>query len=288
MAFSPGGTNDILARLVGQRLSEAFGQSVIVDNRPGAGGNIGSDLVAKAASDGYTLLLGSPGPHTINPNLYPRMPYDPVNDFTPITLVATSSALLVVHPSVTSNSVQELIALAKSGKRHLNFASSGNGSSPHLAGELFNSMAGVQMTHIPYKGNGPALIDVIAGQVEIMFANKPGALPFVKMGKLKVIAVASAKRDPAMPRLPTVAETLPGYEATGWWGILGPAGMPKPIVERLHKVLVAIVASPDTREKMSAMGAEPLTNTPEEFSALIRTQLATIKKVVASSGMKLE
>lgn len=288
VAFSPGAANDILGRLAAQKLSEVLGQTVIVDNRPGAGGNIGTDLVAKSAPDGYTLLLGSTGPHTINPNLYPKMPYDTLKDFSPISLVARSSALLVLHPSVPVGNVPQLVALAKSHPGRLNYASSGNGSSPHLAGELFKTMAGMKMTHVPYKGNAPALTDLIAGHVDLMFANKPGSLPYVRIGKLKAIAIASEKRDPALPALPTVSETIPGFSTSSWWGILGPAGLSREIVGILHATVVKIVAMSDVKKRMAALGADPVTTTPEQFMNVIRQDLAKHGKIVRMSGMKLE
>ena len=288
VAFSPGGTNDILARLMGQKLTESLGQTMIVDNRAGAGGNIGTDMVAKSAPDGYTLLLGSTGPHTINPHLYPKMPYDTLKDFAPITLVASSSALLVLHPSIPANTVPQLIALAKAKTSRLNYASSGNGSSGHLAGELFKTMTGVNMTHIPYRGNGVAFTDLIAGQVDTMFANKPGSLPYVKMGKLKAIAITSRKRDPALPDLPTVAEFVAGFEASTWWGVLGPAGLPKDIVEKLNATIAKIVATNDVNERLVTLGADPVSTTPDEFMNLIRLELPKYGKIVQLAGMKLE
>ena len=288
VAFSPGGTNDILARLMGQKLTESLGQTMIVDNRAGAGGNIGTDMVAKSAPDGYTLLLGSTGPHTINPHLYPKMPYDTLKDFAPITLVASSSALLVLHPSIPANTVPQLIALAKAKTSRLNYASSGNGSSGHLAGELFKTMTGVNMTHIPYRGNGVAFTDLIAGQVDTMFANKPGSLPYVKMGKLKAIAITSRKRDPALPDLPTVAEFVAGFEASTWWGVLGPAGLPKDIVEKLNATIAKIVATNDVKERLATLGADPASTTPDEFMNLIRLELPKYGKIVQLAGMKLE
>jgi tripartite-type tricarboxylate transporter receptor subunit TctC len=288
VAFTPGGANDLIGRMLGQKLTENFGQTVIVDNRSGAGGNIGTDIVAKSAPDGYTLLLGSTGPHTINPHLYAKMPYDTLKDFTPVSLVASSSALLVLHPSIPANSVPQLLALGKTRGSRLNYASSGNGSSGHLAGELFKTMTGIQMTHIPYKGNGVAFTDLIAGQVDVMFANKPGSLPFVKMGKLKAIAITSRKRDPSMTDLPTVAEAVPGFEASTWWGVLGPAGLPKDIVEKLNAAIVKIVAAPEVKERLIALGADPISTTPEEFMNLIRAELPKYGKIVHVAGMKPE
>jgi len=288
VAFAPGGTNDILARLMSAKFTEAFGQTFVVDNRPGAGGNIGSDAVAKAAPDGYTLLLGSTGPHVINPHFYPKMPYDTLKDFAPISLVGKSTALLVLHPSIPAASVRQLMTLAKSGARPLNYASSGNGSSGHLAGELFKTMAGIPMQHIPYKGNGPAFTDLVGGQVDLMFANKPGSLPFVQSGKLKAIAITSAKRDPQVPNIPAVAETVPGFEASTWWGVLGPAGLPPEIVDKLNAAILKIMAAPDVRERMVTLGADPVTSTPKEYQALIEKELVQYGQIVKRSGMKLE
>jgi tripartite-type tricarboxylate transporter receptor subunit TctC len=226
--FPAGGTTDILAREVGDRLSRSFGQSVVVDNRPGAGGNIGSDLVAKSAPDGYTLLMGTVGTHAINPSLYTRMPYDHVKDFVPIILVAGVPNVLEVTPSLPVNSVADLIKLAKEKPGQLNFASSGNGTSIHLSGELFKTMAGVDMTHVPYKGSAPALTDLMGGQVQLMFDNLPSSLQQIKAGKLRAIAVTSAQRAPALPNVPTIAESgLPGFEASSWFGLLAPAGTPR-------------------------------------------------------------
>jgi tripartite-type tricarboxylate transporter receptor subunit TctC len=288
VAFAPGGTNDILARLMSAKFTEAFGQTFVVDNRPGAGGNIGTDLVAKAAPDGYTLLLASTGPHVINPHFYPKMPYDTLKDFTPISLVGKSTALLVLHPSIPASSVKQLVTLAKSGARPLNYASSGNGSSGHLAGELFKTMAGISMQHIPYKGNGPAFTDLVGGQVDLMFANKPGSLPFVQSGKLKAIAITSAKRDPQVPAIPTVAETVPGFEASTWWGVLAPAGLPPEITDKLHAAIVKIMASPEARERMATLGADPATSSSQEYLALIQKELVQYGQIVKRSGMKLE
>jgi tripartite-type tricarboxylate transporter receptor subunit TctC len=288
VAFSPGGTNDIMARLIAQQLSEAYQQTVIVDNRPGAGGNIGTDIVAKAAPDGYTLLLASTGPHAINPHLYPKMPYDTLKEFTAVTLVATSNALLVLHPSVPAADVRQLIALAKAPSARLNYASSGNGSSGHLAGELFKTLAKVRMEHVPYKGNGPAFTDLVAGQVEVMFANKPGALPYTRSGRLKAIAITSTKRDPSLPELPTVSETIPGFEASSWWGVLGPAGLPAPVTKRLHTAITQIMTAPDIRTRVASMGAEASTSSPDEFMALMRNDLAKYGAIVKAAGMRLE
>src|SRR4030095_5020494 len=254
--FPPGGATDILARDVAQKLSDAWGQSFVVDNRPGAGGNIGSELVAKAAPDGYTLEMGTVGTHAINASLYAKMPYDHVKDFVPVILVAGVPNVLVVNPSVPVNSVAELIAYAKANPGKLNFASSGNGTSIHLSGELFKVMAGVQITHVPYKGSAPALQDLLGGQVQLMFDNLPPSLPQIKAGKLKALAVTSTTRAAALPDVPTMAESgLPGFEASSWFGVLAPAGTPPAIVAKLNAEIGKWLASPEAKEKLAKQGA---------------------------------
>ena len=246
--FPAGGATDILAREVAKHLTETWGQSVVVDNRPGAGGNIGSELVAKSPPDGYTLEMGTVGTHAINASLYSKMPYDHVKDFVPVILVAGVPNVLVVNPSVPVNSVQEFIAYAKANPGKLNFASSGSGTSIHLSGELFKVMAGVQMTHVPYKGSAPALQDLLGGQVQLMFDNLPPSLPQIKAGKLRALAVTSATRAPALPDVPTVAEAgLPGFEASSWFGVLAPAGTPPAIVAKLHGALMTVMKDPGVR-----------------------------------------
>ncbi len=255
--FPPGGATDILAREVAKHLTEAWGQSVVVDNRPGAGGNIGSELVAKAAPDGYTLEMGTVGTHAINASLYSKMPYDHVKDFVPVILVAGVPNVLEVNPSVPVNSVQELIAYAKANPGKLNFASSGAGTSIHLSGELFKVMAGVQMTHVPYKGSAPALQDLLGGQVQLMFDNLPPSLPQIKAGKLRALAVTSTTRAPALPDVPTVAEAgLPGFEASSWFGVLAPAGTPPAIVAKLNAEIAKWLTSPEAKEKLAARRRE--------------------------------
>jgi tripartite-type tricarboxylate transporter receptor subunit TctC len=287
--FSAAGTTDFLARAIAQKLGQNMGTTVIVDNRPGAGGNIGSDLVAKADPDGYTLLLGTVGTHAINASLYKKMPYDTVKDFAPITLVASVPNIVVVHPSVPAKSIKELLALAKSKPGQLSFASSGNGSSIHLSGELFKSMAGVDMLHVPYKGSGPAVSDLIGGQVNLMFDNMPSSLPHVKAGRLRAIAVTSAKRSPAMPDLPTIAESgVPGYDAVAWFGVLAPAGTPPAIVKKLNAEIVKVLKSPDVAARLAGQGAEPVSNTPEEFSAYIKTEMVKWAKVIKASGAQVD
>ncbi len=287
--FSVGGTTDILARIIGQELTKAWGQQVIIDNRPGAGGNIGADLVAKSAPDGYTLVMGTVGTHAINASLYKKMPYDTVKDFAPITLVAAVPNVLVVHPAVPAKSVKELIEYAKANPGKLSFASSGNGTSVHLSGELFKAMAGVSMTHIPYKGSAPAIIDLMGGQVQLMFDNMPTALPHVKAGRLRALAVTSAKRSPAMPDLPTIAEAgVAGYEASSWFGVLAPAGTPSAIVTKLNGEIVRILGLPEIKERLLSQGAEPVGNSPEQFAAHITAEMAKWGNVVKASGAQVD
>jgi tripartite-type tricarboxylate transporter receptor subunit TctC len=287
--FPAAGTTDILARAAAQKLTEAFGQSVVVDNRPGAAGNIGSDLVAKSAPDGYTLLMGTVGTHAINPSLYSKMPYDHVKDFVPVVLVAGVPNVLVVHPALPVNSVADLIKLAKDKPGQINFASSGSGTSIHLSGELFKTMAGVDITHVPYKGSSPALIDLIGGQVQIMFDNLPSALPQIKAGKLRAIAVTSLKRAPVLPDVPTISESgLPGFEASSWFGVLAPAGTPAPIVARINAEVNKWLQSAEAREKLLGQGAEAAGGSPEQFANHIRAESEKWAKVVKASGAKVD
>lgn len=288
--YPPGGPLDIMGRAIGQKLSEAWNQPVVVDNRPGAGGNIGADLVAKSPADGYTLLMGAVATHAINPTLYGRLPYDPVRDFAPVALVAQVPNILVVNPSVPVRSVKELIELARARPDYLNFGSGSTGSTGHLAGELFNTMAGVRMVHIPYKGGAPAMTDLLAGQVQLMFDNLANALPNVRAGRLRALAVTTLARSPAMPDLPTVAESgLPGFDLTTWFGLMVPAGTPAEIVSRLNAEIVRALNAKDMRERLEKMGAEPpLDNTPAHFAAFIRTEAAKYAKVVRDSGAKVE
>jgi tripartite-type tricarboxylate transporter receptor subunit TctC len=287
--FPAGGATDLLARAAAQKLTDAWGQPVVVDNRPGAGGNIGSELVAKAAPDGYTLEMGTVGTHAINASLYAKMPYDHVKDFAPVILVASVPNVLVVNPAVPVNSVQELIAYAKANPGKLNFASSGSGTSIHLSGELFKVMAGVQMAHIPYKGSAPALQDLIGGQVQLMFDNLPPSLPQIKGGKLRALAVTSAVRAPALPDVPTVAEAgLPGFEASSWFGILAPAGTPPDIIAKLNAEIAKWLASPEAKEKMLALGANAAGGSPEDFAKHIATETVKWQKVVKASGAKVD
>jgi tripartite-type tricarboxylate transporter receptor subunit TctC len=287
--FPAAGTTDILAREVAQRLTEVLGQTVVVDNRPGAAGNIGSDLVAKSAPDGYTLLMGTVGTHAINPSLYSKMPYDHVKDFVPVVLVAGVPNVLVVNPALPVNSVADLIKLAKDKPGRINFASSGSGTSIHLSGELFKTMAGVDMIHVPYKGSAAALTDLIGGQVQIMFDNLPSALPQIKAGRLRAIAVTSLKRASVLPDIPTINESgLPGFEASSWFGVLAPAGTPAPIVLRINAEVNQWLQSAAAREKLLSQGAEAAGGSPEQFANHIRAETEKWAKVVKASGAKVD
>jgi tripartite-type tricarboxylate transporter receptor subunit TctC len=287
--FPPGGATDLIARDVAQKLSEVWGQSVVVDNRPGAGGNIGTELVAHAAPDGYTLEMGTVGTHAINASLYAKIPFDHVKDFAPVVLVAGVPNVLEVNPSLPINSVQELIAYAKANPGKLNFASSGSGTSIHLSGELFKVMAGVEMTHVPYKGSSPALQDLIGGRVQLMFDNLPPSLPQIKAGKLRALAVTSATRAPALPDVPTISESgLPGFEASSWFGILAPAGTPPAIIAKINGEVVKWLASPEGKEKLAAIGANAAGGSPEDFARHIQAETAKWAKVVKASGAKVD
>ena len=288
--YPPGGPLDIMARAIGQKLTEAWSQPVVVDNRAGAGGNIGAELVAKSPADGYTLLMGAVATHAINPTLYGKLPYDPVKDFAPVALVAQVPNILVVNPSVPARSVKELIELARARPGYLNFGSGSTGSTGHLAGELFNAMAGVQMVHIPYKGGAPAMADLLAGQVQLMFDNLANALPNVRAGRLRALAVTTLARSPAMPDLPTIAESgLPGFDLTTWFGLMVPAGTPPEIVIKLNAGIARALNAKDMRERLEKMGAEPpADNTPEHFAAFIRAEAAKYAKVVKESGARVE
>ncbi len=287
--YSPGGTADLLGRGIARKLSESLGQQVIIENRMGAGGGIGTDLVAKSKADGYTLLLGTIATHAINPNLYPDIPYDPVKDFAPVALVATMPNLLVVNPSVPARSVRELIALAKAKPGELAFASAGSGTTQHLSGELFKKMAGVDMLHIPYKGNAPAVTDLIGGQVQVMFDNIPISLQQVRAGKLRALAVTGAKRSAVLPDVPTIAEAaLPGYSVTSWFALFAPAGTPAAIVARLNRETNKALAGKALYDQLTDQGIQPGSGTAAHLAAHLRAELPRWKKIVAESGARVE
>lgn len=287
VGFTPGGASDTVARIVGQRLSERLGQQLVVDNRGGAGGNIATEIVARAASDGHTLLLGTPGPLTITPNLQKKMPFDPERDFAPITLVASTMAVLLAQPSVVS-SVKELIALATARPGGLNYASSGVGTSNHLAAELFNAMAGIRIVHVPYKGAGQNLPALLSGEVHITFGPIVPALPIIRSGKLKALGVTGAKRSAGAPEIPTIAESgVPGYQIDSWYGVLAPADTPRPVVDRLSREIVALVALPDVRARLIREGADPLTSTPAQFAAHIRDERMKWAKLIRVAGIAI-
>lgn len=283
---SPGGATDIVARLVGQKLGEQFGQTVVVENRTGAAGSIGAAFVAKSAPDGYNLLVVSSS-YAINPSLYTDLPFDPVKDLAPVTLIAEAPFLLVVHPSMPVRTVKELIALAKSKPAVLNFASGGKGSSGHLAGELFNFMAGVDIVHVPYKGAGPALIDVMAGQVHLTFGSVLSSLGHVKTGRLRALGVTSAKRSTGVPDLPTIAEAgVKGYQRTTWYGLLAPANTPVAIVNRLSTEMKKAVESAEVRNKILADGAEPEGSTPKQFQDHLAAEMQRASGIIKRAGVK--
>jgi len=289
VGFPPGQATDIVARAVAQKLTESLGQSVFVDNRPGAAGIIGTEVAIKAGGDGYTLLMSSSGPLAVNPGLYAKLPYDPLRDLAPITLVASVPLFLVAHPSLPANNVPELIALAKQRPGEINYASGGSGVTNHLVMEMFKSAAGVNLVHVPYKGGPPALTDLIAGQVSVMFETGPGALPHVRSGKLKALATGGARRSVAMPELATVAEQgIAGFDGVAWIGFVAPAGTPRAIVDRLNEETVKILALPDVRERFVSQGAEPVGNSPGEFAAYIKAEIAKWGKVIRESGAKVD
>jgi tripartite-type tricarboxylate transporter receptor subunit TctC len=294
--FAPGGTTDILARALAPELSKALGQSFVVENRAGAGGNIGADLVAKAPADGYTLVMGTVGTHAINKSLYSKMPYDPQKDFAPVTLVAGVPNVMVVNTEKAQargiNTVADFLKHAKANPGKLNMASSGNGTSIHLAGELFKSMAGVYMTHFPFSGSGPALFSLMAGDMDVMFDNLPASMPHIKSGKLKALAVTTAQRSQALPEVPTIEEAggpaLKGFEASSWFGLLAPAGTPPDVVSRVQQETAKALATPAMKERLLAQGAIPSGNTPQQFAQLIEREIRKWAPVVKASGAKVD
>jgi tripartite-type tricarboxylate transporter receptor subunit TctC len=287
---APGGSApDILSRLIGQKLSEMWSQPVIIDNVVGAGGNIGTDRAAKAPPDGYTLLFNTIGPIAVNISMYDKLPFDPVKDFAPVTLVAKVPNILVVHPSVPVKNVQELIGLAKKNPGKLHYGSPGSGTSNHLSAELLKTMANINMLHIPYKSSAQMTIDVMGGHVDVVFHNAPVLLPHVKSKALRGLAVTSSKRDASLPELPTMAEAgVPGYEVTAWFGVLAPAGTPPAVISKVHADVLKAMAVPDVKERMVGQAAEPVGSTPQEYSAFIASEIAKWAKVVKASGAKME
>ena len=287
--YPAAGTPDILAREIASKLTVALGQQVIVDNRPGAGGNIGSELVAKSSPDGYTLIMGTVATHSINQALYKKLAFDPIKDFAPIILITTPPNVLVVNPSLPIKSVKDLISLAKSKPGEVTFASGGNGTSHHLGGMLFQKLTGVEMTHVPYKGSGAALPDIIGGQVNIMFDNLPSSMPHIKSGKLRAIATTGTARSNVLPDLPTVAETgVPGFEITAWFGLLAPAKTPRAIIDRLNLEVTKILNLPDVKARFIAQGAEPTPGTPQQFGQFVKDKTAQWAPIVKASGAQID
>lgn len=289
VGLAPGGTTDLVSRILAQKLTETWGQNVIVDNRPGASGMIGGDLVAKAAPDGYTLLITPQTSIAVAPALYGKAPYDAAKDFATITLVGSTPLLMVVHPSFPPKTFAEFAVLAKKSGNKLTFGSGGIGSSPHMAGELLSAQLGIRMNHVPYKGENPAIADTIGGQIPIMFANLPVAVPHVKTGKLRGMANTAATRSPLAPEIPTVAESgFKDYAIATWYGFLGPAGLPPELIARLQRDVSRIVNQPDNRERLINMGVDIIANSPDEFAAYLRAEIARYTKIIKDAGIKAE
>ena len=287
--WTAGGTADLMARLASQKFSESFGQQFVVDNRPGAGGLIGTEQAAKAAPDGHTLLLATTAPNSVAPSLYAKIPFDPVKDFASISLMATTCYVLSVHPSMPVSNTRQLVALAKARPGQLTFSSPGAGTPNHLSGEMFKMLTGIDMQHVPYKGSAQAIGDVIGGQIAMSFENIVVASPFVKSGRIKALAVTSAKRAGALPSIPTIAESgVPGFEAIGWFGVVAPAATPKEVIAKLNGELVRALATPEIKERISSLGAEVVSTTPEGLDQFNRAQIALWAKVVKASGARVE
>jgi len=289
VGFAAGGGTDTTARAIAQKMSAAMGEQVVVDNRPGAAGNVATELVVRGPADGYTILMGTIAALAINPTLYGNLPFDPIKDLAPVSQAVNSSNILVVHPSVQAKSVQELIALAKAKPGTLNYGSSGIGGTGHLAGVLFDELAGTKMTHVPYKGGGPAMIELVGGQVQLVFATPPTAVPQIKSGKIRGLAVTTLKRSSVMPDLPTISESgLKGYDANNWYGVVVPVKTPKPIVTRLNTEIVKALNAPDLKELFFTQGLDPAPSTPEQFGAYIKSELGRWAKVIKASGAKAD
>lgn len=286
--FPPASVADVLARPIAQKMTETWGQPVIVDNRTGAAGNVGAEVAAKAPPDGYTLLLGTIGTNAINALLYVKLPFNAQKDFAPITQVATSYLLLVMHPSVPVKSVKDVIALAKSRSDKLNFGSAGAGTTPHLAGEMFKVLTGVALVHVPYKGSPQSAMDLVAGRLDLIFANGSAVLPFIRAGRLRLIAISATKRDPAMPDVPAINETIPGFELAPWWGLFAPTGTPREVITRLHTETVRILALPEIKAHYANLGLTAVSSTPEQFSAYINEEIARWAKIVKATGARAD
>ena len=286
--FPPGGPTDIVARLIAPKMAESMGQQIVVDNRGGAGGAIGTEQVAKSAPDGYTLIMGTIGGLAVAKSLNSKLGYDTLRDLAPITQSVTVTSILVIHPSVPVKNVRELLALARAKPGQLNYGSSGNGTITHLAGELLKYMAKVNITHVPYKGGSPALTALVSGEVDLTYENSLIITPHIRSGRVKALAVTGAKRSALLPELPTIAETLPGYSASGWYGLLAPAATPKPVLARLHAEAVKALRAPDVIDKLSSQGAEPVASTPEEFTAFIRSETEKWAKLVKAANMRTD
>ena len=287
--FAIGGGGDVVGRIIGQRMSEQLGRPLVIDNRSGAGGTLGVDLAAKAAPDGYTLLLGNVGPVAVGPALYPKLPYDPVRDFAPVTMIASFPNLLVANPALPFKSVPELVAYAKSRPGQLNFASAGTGTSTHLAAELFKSVAGIDVVHVPYKGGAAAMTDIIAGQVAYYFGTMPSSLPLARAGKLRALAVTSLQRSTAAPDVPTIAESgYPNFETAAWYGFMFPAGTPREIIAKTNAATLVVLALPDIRERLVHEGSEPMGNTPAQFGAYIKSEIVKWGAVVKAANLKAD
>jgi tripartite-type tricarboxylate transporter receptor subunit TctC len=288
VAFPPGGGTDIVARIVGAKMAETLGQQIVIDNRGGAAGIIGTELAAKSAPDGYTLFMGTMGNLAVNQSLYPKVPFDIQRDFAPVTQVVAVTFLLYAHPSFPARSVKELIAMAKSRPGQIQYGHSGNGGAPHLGGALFESMSGVKLVAVPYKGSGPAFIDLMAGHIPLAFDSGLQGINSVRAGKLRAIAVLGAQRSSLLPDLPTIAETLPGYEVTNWFGLVAPAGTPRDLVNRWQAEVVKALKVPEVRDKLVQQGADPVGSTPEEFAAFIKAETAKWAKVIKSADIRAD
>jgi len=282
----PGGANDILNRILGAKFSDVVGQPVLIDNRAGASGFVAAEMVAKSPADGYTLLMGTEATLVVNPLFFPKVPYDTERDFAPVTITAAIQHMLLVNPSVPATSVQELIALARAKPGGLNYASSGNGSAFHLGMEMFKRMAGVNIVHVPFKGSALSVNAMLAGDVQVMLNGVPGAMPYVRAGKLRALAVAGAKRSPLAPDVPTIGETLPGFEFSGWFGVVAPAATPRPAIQTLHEAFARALHSPDTRDRLAALGYDVVASTPEEMASRIRDESRKWVRVIRESGIR--